>query len=227
MPTILSSISQHLRRAYEKAEGFIEEEREIPVSQVFLNATLKRYVTDNVSFLEDLHADVYDDWLRLYATLNVKGLYTKLSVDLKLIKMELNKETQLIVFEQISNTQIVEAKFKNFAQKMAVKAYVFFYHQILRKDPLGPILAKFNVVEVKDGLLFLDLNQWLGKSRSVIESLNKVNVNHAQLKEAQLVLFGNVNLLALLNKDRDDADPAEQELELAENTVTPIRQKDE
>jgi hypothetical protein len=50
MPTLLSSISKHLRRAYEKAEEFIEEEREIPVSQVFLNATFKRYVTDNLSF---------------------------------------------------------------------------------------------------------------------------------------------------------------------------------
>ncbi|MEK5794360.1 hypothetical protein VXE63_20060, partial [Acinetobacter nosocomialis] len=96
-----------MRRAYEKAEEFIEEEREIPVSQVFLNATFKRYVTDNLSFLDDLHADVYEGWLRLYATLHFKGLSTTLSVDLKLIQMELNKDTQLLVFEQISDTQVV------------------------------------------------------------------------------------------------------------------------
>ena len=63
--------------------------------------------------LQDLHADVHDDWLRLYATLEVKGLYTTLSVDLKLLQMELNKNTQLLIFEQISDTQVIEAKFKN------------------------------------------------------------------------------------------------------------------
>ncbi|MCU4352416.1 hypothetical protein [Acinetobacter ursingii] len=231
MPTLLSSISKHLRRAYEKAEEFIEEEREIPVSQVFLNATFKRYVTDNLSFLDDLHADVYEGWLRLYATLHFKGLSTTLSVDLKLIQMELNKDTQLLVFEQISDTQVVEAKFKNTLQKIAFNSYVFFYHKILRKDPLGPILERFEVVKVKDELLFLDLNRWLGKNRSVIDALSKVHVNHAQLKEAELVVLGNVNFMALFNKGlskpRDQEDAAEEELELAETTVTPIRQKNE
>ncbi|WP_151981273.1 hypothetical protein [Acinetobacter guerrae] len=227
MPTLLSSISKHLRRAYEKAEEFIEEEREIPVSQVFLNATFKRYVTDNLSFLDDLHADVYDGWLRLYATLNFKGLNTTLSVDLKLIQMELNKDIQLLVFEQISDTQVVEAKFKNTLQKIGFNAYVFFYHKILHKDPLGPILERFEVVKVKDELLFLDLNRWLGKSRSVVDALSKVHVNHAQLKEAELVVLGNVNLMALFSKSRDRDDLAEEELELAETTVTPIRQKNE
>ncbi|MPW45938.1 hypothetical protein [Acinetobacter guerrae] len=227
MPTLLSSISKHLRRAYEKAEEFIVEEREIPVSQVFLNATFKRYVTDNLSFLDDLHADVYDGWLRLYATLNFKGLNTTLSVDLKLIQMELNKDIQLLVFEQISDTQVVEAKFKNTLQKIGFNAYVFFYHKILHKDPLGPILERFEVVKVKDELLFLDLNRWLGKSRSVVDALSKVHVNHAQLKEAELVVLGNVNLMALFSKSRDRDDLAEEELELAETTVTPIRQKNE
>lgn len=133
MPTILSSIAKQFQRVYRKAEDFIEEEREFPLSQVFLNATFKRYVTDNVEILEDLHADLYNDWLRLYATLNVKGLHTTLSVDLKLIQMELNKELQLIVFEQISDTQIVTAIYKNIFQKFAVKSALFFYQKVLKK----------------------------------------------------------------------------------------------
>ena len=99
MPTLLTNIANHIRQVYQKAEGFIEEEREFPVSQVFLNATFKRFVTDNVKILEDLHADLHDDWLRLYATINVKGMHLVLSVDLKLVQMELNKDMQLIVFE--------------------------------------------------------------------------------------------------------------------------------
>ncbi len=106
MQTLISNISNRLRQVYQKAEGFIEDEREFPMSQVFLNATFQRFVTDNVRMLKDLHADLHDDWLRLYATLDYNGLELTLSVDLKLAQMELNKKTQLIVFEQISDTSV-------------------------------------------------------------------------------------------------------------------------
>lgn len=227
MPTLFSNIANKIRKVYQKAEGFIEEEREFPVSQVFLNATFKRFVTDNVKILEDLHADLHDDWLRLYATINVKGLHTILSVDLKLIQMELNKDMQLIVFEQISNTQVIEATFKTIWMKMGFNGALFFYQKVLRKDPLGMILEKFEVIQVKDELLHLDLNRWLGKNRSIIDTLKKVHVNHAELRETELVIIGNVNLLALMNKAKhnkietweDDSD------DLTEDQISPIQQK--
>ncbi|TCB48626.1 hypothetical protein E0H80_14755 [Acinetobacter sp. ANC 4779] len=226
MPTLLSNISKRIRQVYQRAEGFIEDEREFPLSQVFLNATFQRFVTDNVSMLKDLHADLHEDWLRLYATLDVKGLYITLSVDLKLVQMELNKDIQLIVFEQISDTQVIEAKFKNIFQKLAVKFALFFYQKVLNKDPLGMILEKLNVIKVKDDLLYLDLNRWLGKNRSIIDTLAKVHVNHAVLREAELVMMGNVNLTALFKKMSEQ--PAEDwsaEEELEETQVSPIKQK--
>lgn len=225
MPTLFSNIAKQFRKVYHKAEGFIEEEREFPISQVFLNATFKKFVTDNVQILEDLHADLHEDWLRLYATINVKGLYTILSVDLKLVQMELNKDMQLIVFEQISETEIIEAKFPNFLMKIGFKSALFFYQKILRKDPLGIILEKFEVIKVKDDLLHLDLNRWLGKNKSIMDALNKVHVNHAELRETELVVIGNVNLMALfskMNSARDDAPVVEKELD---DQVTPIVQK--
>lgn len=230
MPTLISNIANQLKKVYRKAEGFIEEEREFPVSQVFLNATFKRFVTDNVKILEDLHADLHDDWLRLYATLNVKGLYTILSVDLKLIQMELNKDMQLIVFEQISETQVIEAKFKTIWMKIGFWTALYFYQRILRKDPLGIILEKFNVIQVKDDLLHLDLNRWLGKNRSVIDTLSKVHVNHAELRETELVVIGNVNLTALFNKMYRDKDRSREvkveTIDIIESDqITPIKQK--
>jgi len=60
MATLLSNLTQRIRQVYKRAGDFIEEEREFPVSQVFLNATFKRYVTDNVDLLKDLHADLHD-----------------------------------------------------------------------------------------------------------------------------------------------------------------------
>lgn len=225
MPTLLSNIVKRIRQVYQKAEGFIEEEREFPVSQVFLNATFKRFVTDNVKILEDLHADLHDDWLKLYATLNVNGMHLVLSVDLKLVQMELNKDMQLIVFEQISNTQVIEASYPNVWYKMGVNAALFFYQKVLKKDPLGMILEKFEVITVKDELLHLDLNRWLGKNRSIMDTLNKVHVNHAELRETELVVIGNVNLTALFSKFREDKDPDWDEDNDLETEVTPIEQK--
>ena len=225
MPTLLSNIVKRIRQVYQKAEGFIEEEREFPVSQVFLNATFKRFVTDNVKILEDLHADLHDDWLKLYATLNVNGMHLVLSVDLKLVQMELNKDMQLIVFEQISNTQVIEASYPNVWYKMGVNAALFFYQKVLKKDPLGMILEKFEVITVKDELLHLDLNRWLGKNRSIMDTLNKVHVNHAELRETELVVIGNVNLTALFSKFREDKDPDWDEDDYLETEVTPIEQK--
>ena len=226
MQTLISNISKRIRQVYQKAEGFIEDERDFPLSQVFLNATFQRFVTDNVSMLKDLHADLHDDWLRLYATLDVKGLYITLSVDLKLVQMEMNKDIQLIVFEQISDTTVIEAKFKNILQKIAVNFALFFYQKVLNKDPLGMILEKLKVIKVKDDLLHLDLNRWLGKNRSIIDTLAKVHVNHAVLREAELVIIGNVNLTALFRKMSEE--PVEDwdiDDDLAETKASLVKQK--
>lgn len=225
MQTLISNISKRIRQVYQKAEGFIEDEREFPLSQVFLNATFQRFVTDNVSMLKDLHADLHDDWLRLYATMNVKGLYITLSVDLKLVQMELNKDTQLIVFEQISDTKVIEAKYKNTFQKLALKFALFFYQKVLNQDPLGMILEKLNVIKVKDDLLHLDLNRWLGKNRSIIDTLAKVHVNHAVLREAELVVMGNVNLTALFKKMSEEPIDDWDIADLPETEVSPLKQK--
>lgn len=223
MQMLISNISKRIRQVYQKAEGFIEDEREFPLSQVFLNATFQRFVTDNVKMLKDLHADLHDGWLRLYATLNYNGLDVTLSVDLKLIQMELNKDKQLVVFEQISDTKLIEAKYPNLFYKLGVKFSLFFYQRVLNKDPLGMLLQKLGVITVIDDLLHLDLNRWLGKSRSVIDTLSKVHVNHAVLREAELVVLGNVNLAALFTKLSQEKETHWDDY--SENEVTPIKQK--
>ena len=225
MQTLISNLSQRIRRVYQKAEGFIEDEREFPLSQVFLNATFQRFVTDNVKMLQDLHADLHDDWLRLYATLNYNGLDITLSVDLKLVQMELNKTTQLIVFEQISDTKVIDAKYPNFLYKMGVRLALCFYQKVLNDDPLGMILEKLKVIKVKDDLLHLDLNRWLGKQRSIIETLAKVHVNHAVLREAELVVMGNVNIAALFSKMASAKFEKWDDSDLEETNVTPIKKK--
>ena len=227
MQTLISNISKRIRQVYQKAEGFIEDEREFPLSQVFLNATFQRFVTDNVKALKDLHADLHDDWLRLYATLDYNGLEITLAVNLKLVQMELNKQTQLIIFEQISDTEVIDAKYPSVLHKWGVKLALVFYQKVLNQDPLGMILEKLNVIKVKDDLLHLDLNRWLGKNRSIIDTLGKVHVNHALLREAELVVIGNVNLTALFSKMSSGQLEDLLVDDLSPDQVTPIKQKDE
>ncbi|MDH0031057.1 MULTISPECIES: hypothetical protein [Acinetobacter] len=223
MQTLISSVVKRLRKVYQKAEEFIEEEREFSLSQVFVNATMERYVTEKVEIIKDLHADLYDGWLRLYATLDVKGIHTTLSVDLKLIQMEMNKDVQLMVFEQISNTQVIEARFKNIFLKWGFHTAIWYYQKFREEDPLGKILEHFDIVSVKDDLLYLDLNQWFSKKPSIIETLGKVHVNRARVRPAELIVWGNVNLAAILYpSNEDDLD----EDGLDETEVTPIQQKD-
>lgn len=223
MQTLISSVVKRLRKVYQKAEEFIEEEREFSLSQVFVNATMERYVTEKVEIIKDLHADLYDGWLRLYATLDVKGIHTTLSVDLKLIQMEMNKDVQLMVFEQISNTQVIEARFKNIFLKWGFHTAIWYYQKFREEDPLGKILEHFDIVSVKDDLLYLDLNQWFSKKPSIIETLGKVHVNRARVRPAELIVWGNVNLAAILYpSNEDDLD----EGGLDETEVTPIQQKD-
>jgi len=84
------------------------------------------------------------------------------------------------------------------------------------------ILERFDVAQEKDDLIFLDLNRWFAKKASIIETLGKVHINCARVREAELVVFGNVNLAALLFRDQDD----DSEDELEDTEITPIQQKD-
>lgn len=220
MSNILSKITSSVIHLYQRAENLIEEERDFSVSENMLNSTFKKYVTDNVELLKDLHADVHDDWLRLYATVDVKGVYAELSVDLRLIQMQFNEEVQLLVFEQISQTQVIDARFDGAMKKIFVNFILFFMQKVMNKDPLGPILQRFNIVEVKHGLLHLSLNRWLGKVDKIIRTLKGVHINHGILKESELVLLANVDLDGIFNRHKKDdlLDDASEEYA----TITPI-----
>jgi len=135
----------------------------------------------------------------------------------------MNQNVQLMVFEQISNTQVIEATFKNIFQKWGFYLAIWYYQKFREEDPLGKILEHFEVVKVQDELLYLDLNRWLGKKQSIIDTLSKVHVNRARVRPAELIVWGNVNLAAMLSASSDD----DYDEDLLDDTiVTPIEQKE-
>ena len=205
MHNILSKVARGIREVYHRAEDLIEEEREFPISENLLNAQLKRYVTDNVEQLSDLHLNLYDDWLYLFATVHYQGIHANLATKLRLVQMQFDRNVQRFVFEQEGGTEIINIHYDesikkygiNF-HKIGVNLALWWFKKIKNTDPLGFILEKLGVVTVKDGLLYLDLNRWLGDVEKVMSALRKFEVNHAVLRPQTLVVKANVNLAGLL-----------------------------
>lgn len=205
MRHLLNKVASSIREVYHMAEDLIEDERSLPLSQNLLNATMKRYVTDKVSALHDLHADIYDGWLRLYATIEYKGLQANLSTDLLLIQLQLDKDVQRLVFEQKSGTHVINITFDTAWKKVAFYTALWVCRK-LHKDPLAVALERLDVITVKHDLLYLDLGKYLADNAKVMGALRRIQVNHATLEPEQFVLKANLNLRAIFGLDTDDDD---------------------
>ncbi|MDO4223720.1 MAG: hypothetical protein Q4D05_06830 [Acinetobacter sp.] len=204
----ITQFYQQAYQIYQKAEVLVNERRQISLSQDFLNDTLQQFVTDNLGFLQDLHMELHDHWLRLFATLRFGQNQLALSVDLKLVDIAINHEQQLFVFQQISHTRVLQSDCKDWKLKFGIPALLFFYHKILQQDPLGLILSEkgmsrilgrpYKVVDVKDGLLHLDLMQWLG-GKAFLNYLKGINIDHAEVQQQNLRITGQILLDPILN----------------------------
>lgn len=192
-----------LYKFYQKAENFIGEERQFTISEAFLNATLQRFVTDNVSWIKEMRMEIHDHWLRLYATIDYCEQYVELSVDLKLSEVDINHYQQLFVFQQISDTQVIKSDFKAFYYTWFTKGALFYYQNIKQHDPLGMTLQRFNIgVTEKNRLLYLDLMRWFRNNQAILNSLKKVNITHGILKEKQLIVTGKAFLEEIIPSDK-------------------------
>ena len=221
MRNIFSKVARGVREVYHRAEDLIEEEREFPISENLLNAQLKRYATDNVEQLSDIHLNLYDDWLYLFATVHYKGVHANLATKLRLVQMQFDRNVQRFVFEQEGCTEIIDIHYDESVKKLGINFHkigvnlaLWWFKNIKNTDPLGYILEKLSVVTVKDGLLYLDLNRWLGKVDKIMSTLRKVEVNHAVLRPQTLVVKASVKLAGLLGTDEEQqastADLSEQ-----------------
>ena len=211
MQGLLGKITKGLRHVYHKAEDLLEEERELPLSQNLLNSLIKKYVTDNVLQLVELRTELHDDWVRLYATVEYKGIRAALATNLRLVQFQLDRDIQRLVFEQQSPTEVLALTVDSAWKKPAVYVALWFIRTVLRQDPLPFILQKLGIIAIKHDLLYLDINRYLLKSDTIMSALRKVEVNHAVLREGQFVLKANLNLAGLFrfgaSADMADAVP--------------------
>lgn len=196
MSAYLVHKTQHL---YEKFEDFTAQEILAPVTERQINDALQQFVVKNVNAIMDLYLEVHDGWLRLYATVNYKGIFAKLAVNLTLVHIQLDRYRQRLVFGQISDTQVLSLYSDSYAKTKAIQTALWAFPKVLKQDPLGMILGKLNLVRQKEDILYLDIGRWLKKNKKIMSTLYKVQVNHGFLAEKQLVLKASVNLGDIIN----------------------------
>lgn len=201
LDNFLYNLRNFSQKSYEAFESKIEQEVLIPAQQQQINQALEQFVTNNVDAVLDLHLDLHDDWLRLYTTVNVKGVFANLAVNLRLVHVQLDRHRQRFVFGQIGNTEIIRLHTDNYFKTKAIHFAMWFFHKVLKKDPLGMILQKLTLVQQKEEILYLDIGRWLNKNKKIMDTLKKVQINHAFLAEQQLVLKANANIAEIIRFD--------------------------
>lgn len=218
-----SSFSDKIKSFYDKATDSVDDEFSIPVSQEQVNGALKKFVTDNVKAILELRVELHDGWFRLFCTLEVKGIYAEVASNFELVHVQIDRDVQRFVFGQLTNTDVLALRCDSVFKRYGLKLFFWFYHSVLKKDPLGMILHKINIVKPKDNVLYLDINRWLRKNKKIISTLHKVQVNYGLAEEEQLVLKTKVNVRDLLvNSSGEDIITPKDDPELLKGPLNPI-----
>lgn len=218
-----SSFTGKVKAVYGKAANSVDDEFSLPVSQDQVNAALKKFVTDNVSQILELRVELHDDWFRLFCTIDVAGVYAEIASNFGLVHVQIDRDVQRFVFAQQTNTDVIKLNCESFLKRTGIKFVIWFYHSVLKKDPLGFILSKINIARPKDNIIYLDINRWLKRNKKIISTLHKVQVNYGLVEEEQLVLKTKVNVRDLLsNNSSEDIITPDDEPELLKGPTNPI-----
>ncbi len=193
-----------LQVAYEKMEDTIDQEFQIPVSEQQVNLLLKCYVVDNVDAILDLHVDLHDGWFRLYATAKIKGIFLEVAGNFGIVHIQADKDIQRLVFQQLTNVDVISLYCQSYFKTLAVRGAIWYFHQRLKKDPLGLILSHISLAQQKQDIIYVEIGRWLKKSKQIMDTLKKVQVNHAFVAEEQLILKANVNIGNVINLGNND-----------------------
>ena len=218
-----SFVTDKVKSAYGKAANSIDDEFSLPVSQEQVNGALKKFVTDNVKAILELRVELHDDWFRLFCTIDIKGIYVEVASNFELVHVQIDRDVQRFVFGQLTNTDVLKLRCDSVFKRYGIKLVIWFYHSVLKKDPLGMILHKINIVKPKDNVLYLDINRWLRKNKKIISTLHKVQFNYVLTEEEQLILKTKVNVRDLLvNSNIEDIITPKDDPELLKGPLNPI-----
>ena len=216
-------LTQAIKNIYNKTTDKLEDEISLPVAQTYVNDALQKFVTDNVKAILELRVEIHDDWFRLYCTVDAAGIYAEVASNFSLVHVQLDRNVQRLVFGQQTYTDVLNLRCESFIKRQGIKLFIWFYHSVLKKDPLGFILSYINIARAKEEIIYLDINRWLKKNKKIIGTLHKVQVNYGELEEEQLVLKTQINYRDLLASGaNEDIISDKDEPQLMQGPINPI-----
>lgn len=216
-------IVSKVKGVYEKAADMVDDEFSLPISQKYVNDALKKFVTDNVDAILDIRVELHDDWFRLFCTIEAAGIYAEVASNFGLVHVQIDQNVQRFAFAQQTYTDVLQLRCQSFLKRQGVNFVVWFYHSVLKKDPLGFILSYINIARPKDNVIYLDIHRWLKKNDKIMSALHKVNVNYGLVEEEQLVLKSQVKIKNLfVNSSGEDIVTPNDEPELMNGPINPI-----
>lgn len=217
------SLTQTIKNMYNKTTDKLDDELALPVAQKYVNDALQKFVTDNVKAILELRVELHDDWFRLYCTVNAAGIYIEVASNFRLVHVQLDRNVQRFVFGQLTYTDVLNLRCESFVKRQGIKLAIWFYHRVLKKDPLGVILTYINIARAKEDIIYLDINRWLKKNQKIMSTLHKVQVNYGEVEEEQLVLKTQINYRDLLSgSSGENIISDEDEPELMHGPINPI-----
>ena len=216
-------LTQAIKNIYNKTTDKLEDEISLPVAQTYVNDALQKFVTDNVKAILELRVEIHDDWFRLYCTVDAGGIYAEVASNFSLVHVQLDRNVQRLVFGQQTYTDVLNLRCESFIKRQGIKLFIWFYHSVLKKDPLGFILSYINIARAKEEIIYLDINRWLKNNKKIISTLHKVQVNYGELEEEQLVLKTQINYRDLLaSSANEDIISDKDEPQLMQGPINPI-----
>ena len=215
-----------LKTGYINVTDRLIDEIYITLSQEQVNDALAKFVTANVDMLLNLRMDLHAEWLRLYCTVNVKGIYASVYSDFRLVDVTLTGETQRFVFEQLGETHIIELHAQKWWQVPTAKTALRLYQRLLRHDPLPVLLSKITVKKDpfathKGRFIYLDIGRYLTKQTKILKTLQKVQINHGETRDRELVLKAQINPAELINFGTSGEDIITEKDNPTKHTDTP------
>lgn len=222
---VWESVSHTLKKLYGKTTDKLDDEIGLPVAQKYVNDALQKFVTDNVNAILELRVELHDDWFRLFCTINVAGIYVEVASNFRLVHAQLDRNVQRFVFGQLTYTDVLKLRCESFAKRQGIKLAIWFYHSVLKKDPLGVILSYINIARAKDDIIYLDIHRWLKKNQKIMSTLHKVQVNYGEVEEEQLILKTQINYRDLLGGSSGEdiiSDADDDEPELMQGPINPL-----
>lgn len=187
------SVLGDFKTRYVNTADSLLDEVLVMMTEKQVNDALAQFVTKNVKMILDLRMDLNDDWLRLYCTVNFKGIFASVACNFRLAKTQINANTQLFVFEQLSDTEILTLHSKKWWHATAIRLGLKAYRTIKKKDPLPEILHKITVknepfATYEGNFIYLDIHRYLAKQTKILNYLKKAQINDANTKLHKLLL---------------------------------------